>query len=189
MKRSDSAYLMEAKMQKILWAGLALLALSLPALAQDEPKRGPSTPEERQRFIALAHKLEQSPLDKSLYAEKKWALDWINDIPDITVNICPQVLGEDFLESRYRYMPEVMGQVVFGNVVFLIEHPEKKSDAVAQYTAGVESALKAYKGILKADPMVSRTLEDLLEKQSQGKLADFVRANSKVCQSGDQVGM
>jgi hypothetical protein len=48
--------------------------------------------------------------------------------------------------------------------------------------------LKAYKGILKADPMVSRTLEDLLQKQSEGKLADFVRETSKACQSGDQTG-
>jgi hypothetical protein len=162
---------------------------SLLAVAQDEPKRGPSTPEERQRFVALAHKLEQTPLDKNLYAEKQWALDWINDIPDISVNICPQILGADFLDSRYKYMQQVMGQVVFGNVVFLIEHPDKKNDTVAQYTAGVESALRAYKGILKADPMVSRTLEDLLQKQGQGKLADFVHETSKACQSGDQTGL
>jgi hypothetical protein len=177
------------KMRKAVWVGLAVLALGSLVIAQDEPKRGPSTPEERQRFVALAHKLEQTPLDKNLYAEKKWALDWINDIPDISVNICPQILGEDFLDSRYKYMQQVMGQVVFGNVVFLIEHPDKKSDNVAQYTAGVESALRAYKGILKADPMVSRTLEDLLQKQSQGKLADFVRETSKACQSGDQTGL
>jgi hypothetical protein len=162
---------------------------SFLAVAQDEPKRGPSTPEERQRFVALTHKLELSPLDKNLYAEKKWAIQWIDGIPDITVSICPPIMGEDFLESRYRYMPEIMGQVAFGNIVFLIEHPDKRGDVVAQYTAGVESALKAYKGILKADPMVSRTLEDLLQKQSEGKLADFVRETSKACQSGDQTGL
>ena len=176
-------------MRIAVWVCLAVLALSSPLVAQDEPKRGPSTPEERQRFVVLAHKLEQTPLDKTLYAEKKWAIDWIDGIPDITVNICPQIMGEDFLESRYRYMPEIMGQVAFGSVVFLIEHPDKKGDAVAQYTAGVESALKAYKGILKADPMVSRTLEDLLQKQGQGKLADYVRETSKTCQSGDQTGL
>ncbi|HEY6308605.1 MAG TPA: hypothetical protein VI488_19340 [Candidatus Angelobacter sp.] len=175
-------------MRKAVWVCLAVLVLSSLLVAQDEPKRGPSTPEERQRFVAITRKLEQTPLDKSLYAEKKWALDWIGDIPDINVTVCPQVLGEDFLNSRYRYMVEVMGQVVFGNVVFLIEHPDKKGDNVAQYTAGVESALKAYKGILKADPLVSRALEELLEKQNQGKLTDFVRETSKACQSGDQVG-
>jgi hypothetical protein len=167
----------------------ALLSLTFSALAQDEPKRGPSTPEERQRFVALTHKLEQTPLDKSLYAEKEWALEWINDIPDINVTICPTVFGEDFLASRYRYASNLMYQVVFGNVVFLIEHPDKANDHVSQYTAGVESALKAYKSILRADPMVSRTMEDLLQKQSQGKLADFVRESSKDCTSGGQTGL
>jgi hypothetical protein len=176
-------------MRKPAFLCLTVFFLGLIAVAQDEPKRGPSTPEERQRFVVLAHKLEQTPLDKNLYAEKRWAINWIDGIPDININICPQILGEDFLESRYRYMPEIMGQVAFGNVVFLIEHPDKKGDLVAQYTAGVESALKAYKGILKADPMVSRALEDLLQKQSEGKLADFVRENSKACQSGDQTGL
>lgn len=177
-------------MHKAVRVFLAVLALSSLLIAQNQPKRGPSTPEERQRFVALTHKLEQMPLDKNLYPDKKWALKWIDDIPDINVNICPLVLGENFLTSRYRYTPEIMGQVVFGNVVFLIEHPDKANDHVAQYTAGVESALKAYKGILRADPVhASRSLEDLLEKQSQGKLADFVRESSKDCQSGDKTGL
>jgi hypothetical protein len=37
------------------------------AAAQDEPKRAPSTAEERKRFVTLTHKLEENPLDKSLY--------------------------------------------------------------------------------------------------------------------------
>jgi hypothetical protein len=176
-------------MRKATLICFLLLSLTVSALAQDEPKRAPSTPEERQRFVALTRKLEQAPLDKSLYAEKEWALEWINDIPDINVTICPTVFGEDFLASRYRYASNLMYQVVFGNVVFLIEHPDKANDHVAQYTAGVESALKAYKSILRADPMVSRTMEDLLQKQSQGKLADFVRESSKECQNTGQTGL
>lgn len=175
-------------MRNALCVGLAVLALNSLLIAQNEPKRGPSTEAERARFVALTHKLEQTPLDKNLYAETKWALEWINDIPDITVDVCPMVLGRDFMDSRYRYAPQVMGQVLFGNVVFLIEHPDKKNDHVAQYTAGVESALKAYKGILRADPLTSRPLEELLRIQSQGKLAEFVKTTSKDCQTGEQAG-
>ncbi len=181
--------MIEKSMRKLLSVFLvAVFAFS--AVAQDEPKRGPSTPEERQRFVALTHKLEQNPLDKTLYDDKKWALQWIEDIPDINVTPCPTVLGLDLVASRYRYGSNLLYQVLFGNVVFLIEHPDKKNDTVAQYTAGVESALKAYKGILRADPVVSRTMEELLQKQSQGKLTDFVKQSSKDCQArGDQAGI
>ena len=57
-------------------AGLISLILFLAVLSfaqntpKDEPKHAPSTPAERQRFLALTRKLEQTPLDKSLYAEK-----------------------------------------------------------------------------------------------------------------------
>lgn len=177
-------------MRRVGWACLAILALGTLAAAQDEPKRAPSTAEERQRFVALTHKLEQNPLDKTLYDEKKWAKQWIEDIPDINVTVCPTILGDEFVESRYRYAQDLLYQVVFGSVVFIIEHPDKKNDQVAQYTAGVESALKAYKGILRADPMhVSRQMEGLLERQNQGKLTDFVRDASKECASGDQTGI
>jgi hypothetical protein len=179
------------RLVSILLLFVALLTSgSIPgqARAQDEPKRGPSTPEERQRFLALTHKLEESPLDKSLYADKKWAKQWIEDIPDINVNICPLLLGQEFMLSRYKYAPNLEYQVMFGNVAFLIVHPDKKGDTVAQYTAGVESALKAYKGILRADPEVSREMEELLRKQSQGKLGDFVKESSKGCQDTGQSG-
>ena len=167
---------------------ICLLFLSA-AVAQDEPKRGPSTPEERARFLALTHKLEQAPLDKSLYEEKKWALKWIEDIPDINVTPCPTALGPDLINSRYPYASQLLYQVVLGNVAFLIEHPEKKEDLVAQYTAGVESALKAYKGILRADPVASRQMDELLKKQSEGKLTEFVKASIKDCQGGAQTGL
>jgi hypothetical protein len=176
-------------MSGILRVCLAVLALGTLAVSQNEPKRGPSTAEERARFVALTHKLEQSPLDKNLYADTKWALKWIEDVPDITVDICPLVLGQDFMTSHYKYANQIMGQVILGNVVFLIEHPDKKNDRVAQYTAGIESALKAYKGILRADPVPSRPLEELLRMQSEGKLPEFVKTTSKDCQSGEQAGM
>lgn len=156
---------------------------------QDEPKRAPSTPEERKRFLDLTRKLEQSPLDKTLYPDKKWALKWIDDIPDINVTICPDILGREFLVSGYKYEADVQAQVVFGNVAFLIEHPDKANDHLAQYTAGIESALKAYKSILRADPVVSAALEKLIQTQTQGKLPDFVRETSRACQEGDRTGI
>src|SRR5579864_180963 len=69
-----------------------IFALLTVATAQDAPKRAPSTAEERQRFVALTHKLEQNPLDKSLYKEKIWATKFLEDVPDINVTICAPIL-------------------------------------------------------------------------------------------------
>lgn len=176
-------------MKTVFLFGLLMLCSWSSGSSQDQPKRAPSTPEERQRFLALAHKLEESPLDKSLYPDKKWGIQWIDDIPDINVSVCPAILGTDFLASHYKYAADLQWQVVFGNVAYLIEHPDKANDHVAQFEAGVESALKAYKNILKADPVISRPMEELLRDQTKGKLVDTVRENSKPCQEGDRIGM
>ncbi|HZD94926.1 MAG TPA: hypothetical protein VE133_11775, partial [Candidatus Sulfotelmatobacter sp.] len=81
---------------------LLLFCLSILSLsaAQNEPKRKPSTADERQRFLSLTRKLEQNPLDKSLYEEKKWAKQWLEDIPDVNVTICaPLLFGVDFVRE------------------------------------------------------------------------------------------
>jgi hypothetical protein len=154
------------------------------AFAQNEPKRAPSTAEERKRFLALTRKLEQNPLDKSLYEDKKWAKQWLEDIPDINVNICaPLLFGVQFVMEQNRYTPQLSYQATFGSAAYIIEHPDKAGDTAAQFVAGVESALKAYSAILKSEPEArSRALDNLLEKQKQGKLADFVHDASKSCE-------
>jgi hypothetical protein len=168
-------------------AGLIPLILFFTAVlsfAQNEPKHAPSTKEERQRFLTLTRKLEQNPLDKSLYAEKTWAKKWLEDIPDINVNICAPILfGLDFVTEQNRYTPQLSYQATFGSAAYIIEHPEKAGDTDAQFVAGVESALKSYSAIVKSDPDAkSKSLDSLLEKQKQGKLADFVRSASKGCE-------
>jgi hypothetical protein len=161
-----------------------LLLLGTIAFAQDEPKHAPSTAEERKRFLSLTRKLEQNPLDKSLYEEKKWAKKWLEDIPDINVNICAPILfGMDFIREQNKYTPQLSYQATFGSAAYIIEHPDKKGDTEAQFVAGVESALKSYSAIVKSDPQAkSKALDELLDKQKQGKLADFVHEADKGCE-------
>jgi carboxypeptidase Q len=172
------------KMRKAVWICLAVLALSSLLVAQDEPKRGPSTPEERQRFVAIAHRLEETPLDADLRPELQWALRWLVEVPDITVDVCTAPLG-DFMKKKYKYSSEIVVQVTFSSGAFIIEHPDLANDTKAQYVAGVEGALRAYQSILKAKPDVkSKELDDLLQKKSQGTLPSYVRESAeKGCQS------
>ncbi len=161
----------------------SLSILSLYA-TQDEPKRAPSTAQERQRFLSLTRKLEKGPLEKSLYDEKKWAKQWLEEVPDINVNVCaPLLFGTDFINEQNKYTPQLSYQATFAEAAYIIEHPDKKDDTTAQYIAGTESALKAYSAIVKSDPSArSKALDDLLDSQQQGKLADFVRRSSKGCE-------
>jgi hypothetical protein len=66
---------------------LALVAAWGAAGARAQEKRGPSTPEERARFVEITHKLEASPLDKSLIPDREWALRWLIDVPDVSVKV------------------------------------------------------------------------------------------------------
>src|SRR5579864_2526138 len=70
-----------------------LLALA-PATAQQPQKRGPSTAEERARAVKVAHQLEEDPLGKDAKDNRQWVIQWIVDIPDITVNVCFDYFGK-----------------------------------------------------------------------------------------------
>ena len=93
------------------------------------------------------------------------------------------LFGGDFIQEQNKYTPQLSYQATFGSAAYIIEHPDKAGDLDAQFLAGVESALKAYSAIVKSEPQArSKALDDLLEKQKQGKLAEFVRSASKTCQ-------
>jgi hypothetical protein len=146
------------------------LFFAIGALSQE--KRGPSTQEERDRAVLIAHKLEANPLDKSLSADASWLLRWSIQVPDLTVSLCASQ-GEH--EKKYKYGPQVTFQKMASGMAFVIEHPDQKDDPVAQELAAVEGAVKAYQAILKADPKGhSEYWDSLLEKQTSGTLKEFV---------------
>lgn len=167
-------------MRKTIVALLFLVVASAAAWSQDQPKRGPSTAEERKRFVAIAHKMEESPLDPALRKERDWALRWLIAIPDINVSPCDSEVLGPFQESGYKYTSEIRGQFSFAMAVFMIEHPDKAKDVAATNTAGAEGAVKAYRSILRDDPVAqSRILEALSAMQRQNKLADYVKEATK----------
>ncbi|MFI5106398.1 MAG: hypothetical protein ACHP79_15860, partial [Terriglobales bacterium] len=110
-------------MRQILSAFTLLLIATLAAFAQTQapPTRGPSTAEERKRFVAIAHKMEESPLDPALRKERDWALRWLIAIPDINVSPCDGEILGNFQESGYKYTSEIRGQFSFSMAVFMIE--------------------------------------------------------------------
>ena len=170
-------------LHETMLVAVAILMCCSLAMAQDTAKRGTSTAEERQRFLEITRKMADSPLDPKLGPDRNWALQWLIAVPDINVDVCNAPLG-DFMNAQYQYTPQIIGQLTFSTGAFIIEHPDKAKDHGVQYVAGMEGALHAYKSILKSKPDAkAKELDDLLEKQKKGTLAEFV---TKSCQSNPQ---
>ncbi|MEO7467335.1 MAG: hypothetical protein ABIV36_10000 [Sphingobium limneticum] len=151
---------------------LALLVCATPASAQTNAH---SSPEDRQRFVSIVQSLERAPLNPSLQDDRKWAIQWLTDAPDVTVHACADMLG-GASKKKYAHSPEIAVQYIVAMAAFIIENPGKPNNPDAQQLAGIESALNAYRSMRIAQPDdKSATLERLLEMQSRGELPGFVR--------------
>jgi hypothetical protein len=162
-------------------AALALAAALLwgaPAAAADPH----TTPQDRQRFVAVARNLERAPLDPALKADREWALAWLIEAPDVSVTACADTLP-GLLQAKYRYGPDIVVQEMLAMGVYAIEHPEAAAnDQAAQQLAGTESALNAYRSILRDQPKARlAALDALLETQACGGLPELVRAGWARC--------
>ena len=148
----------------------------------EKPAEKHSTPEDRQRLVAIAHKLEAAPLDPTLAPEREWAVKWTIAAPDVHVRICTNLLS-DLRRPKYKYRSEISEQLLISSAAFLIEHPDQADKYRAQSVGGMEGVLKAYSAIIKAEPQATaKSLDALLEKQREGQLADAVWEIAKSCE-------
>ncbi len=164
---------------RLAWTWSLVFGFLCVVIPQRAAAQGTSTPEERARWAEITHKLESNPLDESVNKDGEWALNRLSEAHDIHVPLCPALLGE-FNDAKYKYRHEITRQYMLASGAFLIENPAKASDVAAMNVAAVESVLKVYSAILqqKSDAK-SKVLDDLLKKQSQGKLDDALRKQCK----------
>ena len=156
------------------WSVLVLSCLSV-LIVQRAASQDTATQAERTQWVEATHKLEISPLDDSVNKQGEAAFKRLSDVHDVHVLLCPALLSE-FNGMKYAYAHTITRQYMLASTAFLIENPEKSSDVDAMNLAAVESVLKTYNAILQQKPEAkSKTLDDLLKKQSQGKLKDFVQ--------------
>lgn len=159
---------------------LALLLTLAPAAAL---ARGPSTPAERKRAVETTRRLEKEPFAANAMAGRKWLMNWIEQIPDITVRTCSgplDALAAD--KGNERFGRVLFAQAPFGITSWLIEHPDGKDDWVAQQTAGIESVLRAYGQVLRRESQARwEELDLLLEARRQGKLQQVVEETMEAC--------
>lgn len=155
----------------IALAFISLVAVS-PCAAQ---KRGPSTPQERGQAVNLTRFLEDDPLNAKADDARRWLFNWLDDLPDISVTICPDFL-RPITGKDENYSLEIFAQSIYGSAAFIIENPDRASDDEAVYLAGLESSLKVYEAILKVKPKATWAfLDGLIEKRNKQELDDYVR--------------
>jgi hypothetical protein len=149
--------------------------------AAEKPAGHYSTPEDRKRLVAIARKLEAAPLDPSLAQDRSWAVSWVVTAPDVHVKICATLLS-DLRRPKYKYKLEMDDQLLISSAAFVTEHSEQANSMANQSVAGMEGVLKAYSAILKAEPQATvASLDALLQKRREGKLADAVYERVKDC--------
>jgi hypothetical protein len=131
-----------------------------------------STLEERARWVEVTHKLESSPLDENVNKDGEWAVNRLGEVHDIHVPLCQGLLVE-FNDSKYKYRHDVTRQYMLASGAFIIENPDKAANARAMNLAAVGSVLKMYTAILQQKQDAKwKSLDDLLKRQTQGKLED-----------------
>jgi hypothetical protein len=163
----------------IFWILLFVLAVLSVKSARKAAAQATSTAEERARWAEVTHKLESNPLDESVNKEGELALNRLSAAHDIHVPLCQALLGE-FNDAKYKYRHAITRQYMLASGAFLIENPAKAGDVAAMNLAAVESVLKVYSAILQQKPDAKwKTLDDLVKKQSQGKLDDMLRKQCK----------
>ena len=173
---------MKSRGVRLVTGALALGLAWVGGLASATAADAQSSPEDRARFVSITRTLETAPLRPEAKADRAWALAWLTNAPDVSVNACLTTLGD--MEKDYPYGGEVLVQYVFEMGVLVLEHPEAASDANAQQLDGVEGALKVYRAILAAKPKArSPGLDALLDAQGQGQLPDVTRKNWASCQA------
>lgn len=156
---------------------LLVLSLSVPAFAAE---RGPSTAEERQRAVEVVETLETQPASEATKEGLVWLLQWLIEVPDVTVSVCPQILGSD---SEIEDLPaQLKVHHAFAAARHVIETPGIEGTSAEAFLAGVTGTLRAYSSMRRSGSLPPhRHLDGLLEKQAAGKLAEHVRKRVKHC--------
>jgi hypothetical membrane protein len=162
------------RLKSLRWLGAAAVFVVCVLQPPHAEAHGPSTPEERARFVALVRLLERDPLAENANATRQQLRQWVLDVPDIRFKVCPDLLGQ-VVADDYPYSREIDLQVVLSGAVLTIEDPGEARDEVAVYTAGVEGALRAYEVLVKSKPDAHLSvLDDLIQKRNRAELVHHI---------------
>jgi hypothetical protein len=144
-------------------------------------KRGPSTPEERQKAIQMIEVMETDPFSKNAEDYRGPVFAFLESVPDITIKICPSVLG-DMKKLKGDSGSILVGQLIYSQAKFIIQNPDKADDYDAFQLAGLEGVLRTYQSMKKSKPKTKfETLDSLEQLRVSGQLANHIATSTASC--------
>lgn len=160
-------------------AGLTLaLGLAAPARAE----RGPSTPEERTRVVALSEAANRDPLGVMNSADGRWFMKWADDIPDYSFGPDRGALWMDSGAAKGDLRRVLRFHHTLSTAAYQVQHQvfdptRDPAQMEAKTMAGIDGLLRAYESLKDKRPENrSEVLDNALALRDQGKLATLYKS-------------
>jgi hypothetical protein len=165
-------------MKSLYRLATAVLLLSTLAAAANPQT---STPAERKRALDVIDKLERSPMDPALKADREWVFHWVK-ASDVDAVVCTAIIKPLTDQKASPERNALVLQNILASARFAIDQQGKKVDRLQMYQAGIEGTLRAYSNLTASDPTKKNEfMESLLAKQKQGELVAYVRKGAAQC--------
>lgn len=133
---------------------------------------------DKETFVKASKILEQDPFIKDAKKYREAMTFYLIETKDVSVVLCTNDLTKPIFDKKYKFSNELFSQNMFGNAAFKLENQDKKDDENAAQLAGLESALRAYEAMVKANPKAKLAAADeLIVKRNNGTLAKAVADN------------
>ena len=170
-------------LQRLFTRLFAILALSTslasPALAAE---RGPSTPEENARIVALAAASDKDPIATMTSPDARWFEKWADNVPDYMLGPDKGAFWFVTVAAKGDLKRVVRFHHTLSTAAFQVQKhitdPEKNpAEMDAKTLAGVEGMLRAYESLVAKNPETrSDAVEQAIAARNKGTLAEFVQA-------------
>jgi hypothetical protein len=160
---------------------LAITAAGLAGVAATAWAAGPTSPEMRAEMIRLIDQLEKYPNEQSAGGARTKVMDWLTEAPDVTVNVCGDLLGglDKYNENQAG---DLLMALMFSEAKFILQNPERAADDHAVHLAGVEGVLRTYAAMKGDDPNLKiKPMENLARLQAEQKLPEHVTKAMEKC--------
>lgn len=132
-------------------------------------------------MIQLINKLESDPFTKDGKDVRAEVLIWLTEAPDVSVSLCPDVLG-DIRKIKGDDGKTLVVQLMYSEAKFILEHPDKAADQLAVNVAGVEGVLRTYAAMQAVKPKLSiPEFDQLSQLQASGQLVAAVETRLATC--------